>query len=68
MERRRNFSGLIIVRIGLLVLVYLAFVGCAMCMLTAWICLQETLRQYNRSIETLWSHPIPKWWSGFRKN
>jgi TRAP-type C4-dicarboxylate transport system permease small subunit len=40
----------------------LASVGFAMCMLTAWICLQETLRQYDRSIETLWSHPIPKWW------
>jgi TRAP-type C4-dicarboxylate transport system permease small subunit len=31
-------------------------------MLTAWICWQETFRQYDRSIETLWSHPIPKWW------
>jgi len=40
----------------------IAFVGCVMCMLTAWICLQETLRQFDRSIETLWSHPIPKWW------
>jgi len=40
----------------------LAFVGFVMCMLTACICLQETLRQYDRSIETLWSHPIPKWW------
>ena len=40
----------------------LAFIGFLMCMLTAWICLQETLRQYDRSIETLWSHPIPKWW------
>ena len=40
----------------------IALIGFAMCMLTAWICLQETLRQFDRSIETLWSHPIPKWW------
>jgi TRAP-type C4-dicarboxylate transport system permease small subunit len=40
----------------------IALAGCAMCMITAWICWQETIRQYDRSIETLWSHPIPKWW------
>lgn len=40
----------------------IAFIGCVMCMVTAWICWQETFRQYDRSIETLWSHPIPKWW------
>jgi C4-dicarboxylate transporter DctQ subunit len=40
----------------------IALIGFVMCMLTAWICLQETLRQFDRSIETLWSHPIPKWW------
>jgi TRAP-type C4-dicarboxylate transport system permease small subunit len=40
----------------------IALIGCIMCMITAWICWQETFRQYDRSIETLWSHPIPKWW------
>jgi TRAP-type C4-dicarboxylate transport system permease small subunit len=40
----------------------IAFIGFVMCMLTAWICWQETFRQYDRSIETMWSHPIPKWW------
>lgn len=40
----------------------IAIIGCVMCMITAWICLQETFRQYDQSIETLWSHPIPKWW------
>lgn len=44
----------------------IAFFGGIMCFLTAYICFQESLRQYQQSIETLWNTPIPKWWiSGF---
>lgn len=40
----------------------ITFIGCIMCLLAAWICFQETSRQYSHGIETLWNHPIPKWW------
>lgn len=34
----------------------------AVCMGTAWICVDETLRQFIGGIGTFWNHPIPKWW------
>ena len=34
----------------------------AVCSLVAWVCLQETCRQYASGIETMWYEPIPKWW------
>jgi TRAP-type C4-dicarboxylate transport system permease small subunit len=44
----------------------IALVGWLMCFLAAYVCLQESLRQYQQNIETLWNKPIPKWWiSGF---
>jgi C4-dicarboxylate transporter DctQ subunit len=44
----------------------IAFVGCIMCFFAAYICFQESLRQYQNNIEALWNTPIPKWWiSGF---
>ena len=32
------------------------------CLLTAWICFQETARQFTQGIETYWNNPAPKWW------
>jgi len=32
------------------------------CLATAWICFDETLRQYTANIETFWNNPVPKWW------
>jgi C4-dicarboxylate transporter DctQ subunit len=44
----------------------IALVGCLMCFFAAYICFQESLRQYQNNIEALWNTPIPKWWiSGF---
>ena len=44
----------------------IALAGWIMCFLTAYICFQESLRQYQNNIETMWTTPIPKWWiSGF---
>lgn len=40
----------------------IAIVGCAMCFLTAYICFEESLRQYQQNIEVMWNTPIPKWW------
>ena len=40
----------------------IAFIGFIMCLIAAWICWQETARQYAQNIETLWNHPVPKWW------
>ena len=37
-------------------------VGCVLCFAAAGICFQETVRQYSQNIETMWNHPIPKWW------
>ena len=37
-------------------------VGCVLCFSAAGICYQETARQYSQNIETMWNHPIPKWW------
>ena len=35
---------------------------CGICLATAWICFDETLRQYTANIETFWNNPVPKWW------
>ena len=40
----------------------IAVVGCALCWAAAAICYMETARQYSQNIETMWNHPIPKWW------
>lgn len=32
------------------------------CLLTAYICLDETIRQYQNDIGTFWINPVPKWW------
>lgn len=32
------------------------------CLVTAWFCLDETIRQFQNNIETWWVNPIPKWW------
>jgi TRAP-type C4-dicarboxylate transport system permease small subunit len=40
----------------------IAVAGCMLCWTAAWICFQETARQYGQNIETMWNHPIPKWW------
>ena len=40
----------------------IALMGGIICFLAAYICLQESLRQYQHNIETLWNSPIPKWW------
>lgn len=39
-----------------------AFIGFVVCAITAYICFGETGRQFTENIETLWTHPIPKWW------
>ena len=43
----------------------LASAGCVMCLAAAFICWQESIRQYHQGIQTLWNHPIPKWWISF---
>lgn len=44
----------------------IALIGCLMCFFAAYICWQESFRQYEQNIDTLWNAPIPKWWiSGF---
>lgn len=40
----------------------LSFAGFLICMTAAWICLSETIRQYEIDIQTAWNYPIPKWW------
>ncbi len=32
------------------------------CIITAWICMGETIRQCQKGIETFWINPVPKWW------
>ena len=39
-----------------------ALLGAIICLFTAWICFKASLHQYKTGIETLWNHPIPKWW------
>ena len=34
----------------------------AICMVSAWFCLDETIRQFQNNIDTYWINPIPKWW------
>ena len=44
----------------------IGIIGCVLCFIAAYICLQESIRQYQLNIETMWNNPIPKWWiSGF---
>ncbi len=40
----------------------LSFAGFVICIAVCWICLCETMRQYQIDIQTAWNHPIPKWW------
>ena len=38
------------------------FVAFMFCLTAAWVCGQETWRQFSNHIETNWTNPIPKWW------
>ncbi|MFH2129346.1 MAG: TRAP transporter small permease [bacterium] len=39
----------------------IALISCGICLVTAWICFSETIRQFEQGIETLWNSPVPKW-------
>lgn len=40
----------------------IALFSFVVCVGTFWVTGAETLRQYTTGIETMWIHPIPKWW------
>lgn len=40
----------------------LIFIAAAVCLVCAWICAEETWRQYLREVETISAFPLPKWW------
>lgn len=40
----------------------LALLGCLLCLLAGWVCLQESLRQAAQFVETVGAITIPKWW------
>ena len=33
-----------------------------MCLFAAWFCAAETLKQFERGVETISAWPVPKWW------
>ena len=45
---------------------WIALAGAALCFFAGTICFEESLRQFEQGIQTLWNTPVPKWWiSGF---
>lgn len=40
----------------------IAVAAFGICMVTVWITANESLRQYEKGIATMWINPIPKWW------
>ena len=40
----------------------IALLAFTICMVTVWICGNESIRQYSNEIATMWINPVPKWW------